>query len=217
MTEAGWYYAEGDPPGTTRYWDGTQWVGDPVHTPPAAPGGEGFADTTTGGGAFRQQLASPGSRIGARVIDIVIALIIALIFFVPVITGVIDDIDALGSNPSDSEVEQVLTDAVEDNVGRLALFSLIGLLWDFLWVGFAGGTPGKLMLGLRVARADNRESPPGWGKAALRSLNRLVGLIPGLGGIIGGLVGLASLIMLFVDDQHRTVMDRIATTVVVKK
>ncbi len=25
----GWYYAEGDPPGTHRYWDGTQWTGGP--------------------------------------------------------------------------------------------------------------------------------------------------------------------------------------------
>lgn len=26
---AGWYYAEGDPPGTHRYWDGFQWTGGP--------------------------------------------------------------------------------------------------------------------------------------------------------------------------------------------
>lgn len=42
----GWHYAEGDPPGTQRYWDGTQWQGGPqpvAPTPgfsaaPAAPG-----------------------------------------------------------------------------------------------------------------------------------------------------------------------------------
>ena len=28
QTPAGWYHAEGDPPGTTRYWDGSQWVGE---------------------------------------------------------------------------------------------------------------------------------------------------------------------------------------------
>ena len=27
---AGWYYAQGDPVGTTRYWDGAQWTGEPV-------------------------------------------------------------------------------------------------------------------------------------------------------------------------------------------
>ncbi len=28
-SEPGWYYAEGDPPGTNRYWDGSQWRGGP--------------------------------------------------------------------------------------------------------------------------------------------------------------------------------------------
>lgn len=27
--QPGWYYAQGDAPGTQRYWDGTQWVGGP--------------------------------------------------------------------------------------------------------------------------------------------------------------------------------------------
>ena len=27
--QPGWYYAQGDAPGTQRYWDGTQWVGSP--------------------------------------------------------------------------------------------------------------------------------------------------------------------------------------------
>ncbi len=26
---AGWYYADGDPPGTQRYWDGATWQGEP--------------------------------------------------------------------------------------------------------------------------------------------------------------------------------------------
>ena len=39
MTAPGWYNAEGDPPGSQRYWDGAQWVGDPVFEPaPAAAG-----------------------------------------------------------------------------------------------------------------------------------------------------------------------------------
>lgn len=36
---AGWMYAEGDPPGTVRYWNGQAWQGDPrpVGPPPQAP------------------------------------------------------------------------------------------------------------------------------------------------------------------------------------
>lgn len=214
MTAPGWYNAEGDPPGTTRYWDGERWVGDPVHTPaaPSAPGALGGGGRATG-----LRLASPGSRVGARLIDFVLLAIIGLVLFLPVINDVIDGIDALGPNPTDSEVRDVVTDVFEDSAGRIALVSIGAVLWDFLWVAIAGGTPGKLMLGLRVARPDTGESPPGFAKAALRALNRLIGLIPGLGGLISLLIGLASLIMLFSDDQHRTVMDRIATTVVIKK
>lgn len=213
MTAPGWYNAEGDPPGTTRYWDGERWVGDPVHTPAASPGTGGYSGTQQPG----LRLASPGSRIGARLIDFIIAAILAIAIFVPVIGDVIDSIDALGPNPTDSQVQDVVTNAIEDNFNRIAVLGIAGILWDFLWVAFAGGTPGKLMLGLRVARADTGASPPGFAKAALRSLNRLLSLIPGFGGLVAALVGLVSLIMLFSDDQHRTVMDRVATTVVVKK
>lgn len=34
MTTPGWYHAQGDPEGTQRYWNGTQWQGEP--TAPAA-------------------------------------------------------------------------------------------------------------------------------------------------------------------------------------
>ncbi len=211
MTAPGWYNAEGDPPGTTRYWDGERWVGDPVYTPIASPASGGF------GPAGQVNLASPGSRLGARLIDLVIFLIIGAILLIPVITGVIDDLDDLGPNPTNTQVERVITDAIEGNISSLAIFGIVGILWDFVWVGLFGGTPGKLIVGLRVARADNGAHPPGWAKAALRALNRLVGLVPIVGSGIVLLVGLASLIMLFTDDQHRTVMDRVAATVVVKK
>lgn len=211
MTTPGWYHAEGDPQGTTRYWDGERWVGDPVNTP-AAPVSLGHGLDGVG-----MRLASPGSRIGARLIDYIILAVIGIILLLPLIGDVVDGVDVLGPNPSNAEVQRVVEDALSDNGGRFALLSIIAILWDFLWVAFLGGTPGKLMLGLRVARPDTGETPPGFPKAALRSLNRLVGLIPGLGGLVSVLIGLASLIMLFVDDEHRTVMDRVATTVVIKK
>lgn len=211
MTAPGWYNAEGDPPGTTRYWDGERWVGDPVHTPAASPANGSFGPTG------QISLAGPGSRIGARVIDVVLALIVGAVIFLPLITGLIDDFDALGPNPTDTQVERILTDRVEDNAAAFLIFAAVALFWDFAWVGLFGGTPGKLILGLRVARADNGAHPPGWGKAALRALNRVVALVPVVGFLVVVLVGLVSLIMLFSDDQHRTVMDRIASTVVVKK
>lgn len=63
---AGWFHAQGDPPGTQRYWDGSAWQGDPqpVPTPeptPPVPEAPVFsppptmsvpADPAGGGGAF---------------------------------------------------------------------------------------------------------------------------------------------------------------------
>lgn len=47
--QPGWYYAQGDAPGTQRYWDGTQWVGGPqiVGQPQ-----DGVVSTTAGTAEF---------------------------------------------------------------------------------------------------------------------------------------------------------------------
>lgn len=37
----GWYHAETDPPATERYWDGSQWIGEPRHAAPPPPDGAG--------------------------------------------------------------------------------------------------------------------------------------------------------------------------------
>ncbi len=41
-TPPGWYYAEGDPPGTNRFWDGSQWQGGPQPAQAAGPAPQQF-------------------------------------------------------------------------------------------------------------------------------------------------------------------------------
>ena len=65
MQPAGWYYAEGDPPGTQRYWDGTQWQGGPQPV-----GGQGAVATAAGPG----QKVEFGTRAVAFLIDVGIAI-----------------------------------------------------------------------------------------------------------------------------------------------
>lgn len=48
-TPPGWYHAEGDPPGTQRYWDGFAWQGGP-QTPPSAPSPGQWGTAPYGGG-----------------------------------------------------------------------------------------------------------------------------------------------------------------------
>lgn len=53
---AGWYHAEGDPPGTQRYWDGSAWQGGPQ----AAPDGGGLGGAAFGGAAAQAMTSMPG-------------------------------------------------------------------------------------------------------------------------------------------------------------
>ena len=56
----GWYHAQGDPPGTTRFWDGSQWQGGPQTA--ATPGygapqpgySQGYGGPGFGGAAFAE-------------------------------------------------------------------------------------------------------------------------------------------------------------------
>ena len=66
---AGWYHAQGDPPGTQRYWDGGQWLGEPQAMPTDTPA---FAVGGAGAPAGRRR-ADAGKRFVAFLIDAGIA------------------------------------------------------------------------------------------------------------------------------------------------
>lgn len=61
---AGWYYAEGDPSGTTRYWDGSKWDGEPHDAPSVEATGSKIA------------VVSPGVRTAGRIMDWVLLSIV---------------------------------------------------------------------------------------------------------------------------------------------
>ncbi len=72
----GWYYADGDPPGTHRYWDGAQWQGGPQAVP-SPSGMVGYGEPG------RARHASPGSRFLAYLVDVgvVIGIYVFIIAF----------------------------------------------------------------------------------------------------------------------------------------
>ena len=205
---AGWYHAEGDPVGTKRYWDGSMWVGGPTTMTAENGGGSGSA-------------AAVGKRIGARIID---WLITAICLGIPVVIGLINhiDFDAL-PDPEDSELFQsefaAQIEAFNPGVG-VELVIAFFVLWEIIWLGLKGASPGKLMLGLRVQNTKTGEIGPGWVAAILRNVTRLLiilGEITGIFVLVALLATLASVVMLFADDQGRTIADRIASTIVVDK
>ena len=66
-TEAGWYYAEGDPPGSVRRWNGTEWIGFPIMQPTAEGSTPG---STVGVKPFRPH----AGQVGLTTIAVIVQL-----------------------------------------------------------------------------------------------------------------------------------------------
>lgn len=165
---------------------------------PAAMTGQ----VTLGNGQVRT-LASPGKRLVARILDFVVmwcaSFIVAMLGFGG---GV-----AAGATGSD--------------VGLAAMFSafaatvmtivIISIAYEVTLIALKGQTIGKMVMGIRVARADNGELP-GWGKSVGRwALPSLLGLIP----LIGWIGTVLTYVSLTWDDRRQGWHDKAAATVVV--
>ncbi len=202
---AGWYYAQGDPPGTQRYWDGSSWVGGPQPVAGATPGGGAVASSSA--------LAEPGSRIGARIIDGIIWAIIG-----GIAGGIFGTFSAgfalaSGDTPDISFVRLLLAGLVS---------TLLVAAYEIFMVGNQGATLGKMALGLKVVNDDG--SPPDIQTGTRRMyLYIAVGILSALpvisflGSLANFVIAVAGLIMLFTDDQRQTPWDKVGKTLVVKK
>ncbi len=149
----GWYYAQGDPPGTQRYWDGATWQG----APQAVPGTEGSALAGAGG----RVAAAPGKRFVAYLIDV--GIIIALY-----VVGIII-ISVMGA----------IADALAVIFGLLFLVVYLGyVIYNFLYLqGTTGQTIGKKQQGIILLRSDTHQ-PVGPLMAFVRSLLQGIFSIP---------------------------------------
>ena len=188
----GWYPAQGDPPGTHRYWDGRQWTTGPQPMAPGSGGGGLYMPDRAYLPELGRTLADPGMRIVARLIDAAIAVVAALI-----VVGI-------------AGFERSYT-----SPGLLATSAVIGVLYEVGMVARFGGTAGKLILGIGVITVGGR-FPPGLQTALLRWLPAALGLIPLVGFLASGVVSIVSVVWLFTDVRRRTVNDKFAKTYVVK-
>jgi len=183
----GWYPAKGDPPGTQRYWNGTTWEGGPRPVPGVAVG-----DVLP--------LADLPRRLGARLIDLVLWLLII---------AVIDRILVLASVG-----------------GRGALSTLLGGLaiagYEAYLVGTSGATVGKRAIGLTVVDDDGSPTDLAAGIRRVVPLLglTLLGLVPFLwilSWVVVPLLALAGILMIYADDRQQTPWDKIGRTLVVMR
>lgn len=200
---AGWYYAQGDPPGTQRYWDGSSWVGGPQ--PVAASGTEGVMTAST--------LAEPGSRIGARIIDGIVWAILG-----GIVGGVFGTLSAGFALASGEAADISITRLLASGI----LSTLLVAAYEIFMVGTQGATLGKMALGMKVTNSDGSPADIQTGTRrmylyiAVGILSALP-LIGGLGSLANLIIAIAGLIMLFTDDQRQTPWDKVGKTLVVKK
>lgn len=202
----GWYYAQGDPPDTQRYWDGSQWQGGPQPVPAAGQAGPGMVGA---GGGSNMDLADPVVRIAGRFIDWILWM---------VVTSIVSAI-IVGSSmfTGDANISYV----------RLLLAGIINLLivvaYETMMTAQTGGTVGKMLLGTKVVKEDG--SPVDIQVAAMRiGLYAVITFLGSLASFLGlittGLllvIGIGSTVLLFTDERRRAVWDMIAKTVVVKR
>ncbi|MEZ5167754.1 MAG: RDD family protein [Acidimicrobiales bacterium] len=177
-----------------RYWDGTQWTGGPMAPPPGAVGPR--PDDPS-------RFATVGIRIGAALLDLLFVLVVAIVLIIPIV--------AIGG--ADSTGDALTTNGANFwgfVVTLLALAVQVWLLHTF------GGTPGKLVLGLRITEADGTTTPPSWQTAAMRVIPIAIATsIPFVGGLIGFAVLIMCLVWVSNDPERRSVYDRVGNTRVV--
>lgn len=145
-----------------------------------------------------KDLAPPGRRLLARLIDWVILIGVLIVLMVVGIAGAI-------AGGDDSSLVPLAT------IGGLVVWVVIVLLYEVTLVALRGQTLGKMVMGIMVGNADDG-GVPGWGKSIGRwALPNLVTLIP----IVGGLLSLVVYLSLVWDDRRQGWHDKMATTVVI--
>ena len=156
---------------------------------------EGWATLGTGQSV---ELAGPGRRLLARIVDMVIFIVFAIIV----------GIAAAGTSDASDESTEV-------PLGLVLLFIAVSLIYEIWMVAARGQTLGKMAVGIKVIRVDNGGSP-----GLNTSVSRWV--LPGIFGAIGAflpVVGLVSLLIylsLLWGKNKQGWHDMLAKTLVVK-
>jgi len=224
VNEPGWYYAQGDPPGTQRFWDGVRWVGVPVVAPPnPASVGPYQTDPAHGGRHNEYGARSASARTGLYSKRIGGFLVDGLAFGVVLVLGfpLLGIIRWLSDSLASAGIFWFL----------LPPFAITGFAFNFwnhvVLVGGSGSSIGKRSVNTAIVDHDSGELPSA---AALSTrfllINALWWLPWWLGALIPWLGVMAAPIWLLAvvdaiwpwwDDDGQRLVDKVANTVVVSR
>ncbi len=178
---AGWYPVAGDPTGTQRYWNGDEFTTGPKRDANARQKA-GFIKPNS---AAKWNMAPPLSRLLAALIDYGAPVAIVL--------GM--------ANGMGAEIPDTTLSAWLSSTDLLASIAAVMLVNQVILVGIWGVSVGRILLGLRVVDARDRDRAPGLGRALVRFL------LTGPGAVITA--------MMFLLGKRRGVNDLAAGTAVV--
>jgi len=177
--------------GPTGYAD--EGPGHRASTPPP-PTGRGWAALASG---EQVELAGPGARLGARIIDALIIVAILLILSFTVLSRVVELDDSGGASAP---------------LGVILIATVIGIAYEVVLIAVRGQTLGKMIVKIKVVRADFG-GVPGAGKSVIRwIIPAAVAWLP----FLGALVSLLVYISLLWDSNRQGWHDKAARTLVVK-
>ena len=128
---AGWYHAEGDPPGTQRYWDGAAWQGGPQVAPEGSLGAASIGAPPTAASVMPESSTddsykgffptlfdfSLNSFLAPKVIRVLYIIAVVLICVLTVVLAIVTVING---------------DGVAGIVGGLIAVPVVGLLYLLL-------------------------------------------------------------------------------------
>lgn len=169
----GWYYAQGDPPDTQRYWDGSQWQGGPQPVP--AGGAVGAAGGAMSTATTRN--AQPGQRFIAYIIDFLLVIAVYVVGLV---------LAAIGGAISDS------LGAILSLLTGLAALGVIAYNSVYMQ-GTTGQTFGKKQQGIKLISSETGDVV-GIGGAVIRLLAQWAfsAITCGIGGLVDSAMILGS-------------------------
>jgi len=181
--------------------------GSSSQPPPPPPDPSAQAPQTAKGWAMLDtgqsvELAGPAARLGARILD----------WLIMVVVGLLIGLVGIGGTIGDETGGEAVELAIEDVLITLLLIVVIGIAYEVSMIALKGQTLGKMATKVKVIRADNGQLV-GWGKSIVRwIIPILLFLIP----FIGWILALLVYVSLAWDRVRQGWHDKAAKTLVVK-